>query len=224
MVALRVAFDRQLNMLESDVLRLGEMVETQLTETIKALQSRDAESARRIAEFDTTINRLRYDVEEQSYLLLALQQPTAGDMRRIVAAVSIATNLERMGDHAASIARAVQAMGDRPFPIDLDTFLQMAGMAACNLSDAMMAMDKQDASLARAVVRRDEQIDALHKRTYQLLIEAMIADPAAVECATRLLEVSHDLERYADRVSNICERVVYMVTGALCEPRIDPMP
>jgi phosphate transport system protein len=224
MVALRVAFDRQLNMLEGDVLRLGEMVETQLTETIKALQSRDAESARRIAEFDATINRLRYDVEEQSYLLLALQQPTAGDMRRIVAAVSIATNLERMGDHAASIARAVQAMGDRPFPIDLDTFVQMAEMAARNLSDAMMALDKQDAPLARAVVRRDEQIDALHKHTYELLIAAMIADPTAVECATRLLEVSHDLERYADRVSNICERVVYMVTGALCEPRVDPMP
>lgn len=224
MVALRVAFDRQLNLLESDVLRLGEMVETQLTQTIKALQSRDVDSARRIAEFDATVNRLRYDVEEQSYLLLALQQPTAGDMRRIVAAVSIATNLERMGDHAASIARAVQAMGDRPFPIGLDTFLQMAGMAARNLSDAMMALDKQDASLARAVVRRDEQIDALHKQTYELLIAAMIADPTAVECATRLLEVSHDLERYADRVSNICERVVYMVTGALCEPRVDPMP
>ncbi|RMF53570.1 MAG: phosphate transport system regulatory protein PhoU [Chloroflexota bacterium] len=183
------------------------------------MQQRDFQAARRIDAFDAAINRLRYEIEEQSYTLLALQQPNAGDLRRIVAAVSIATNLERMGDHAAGIARITLRMENLTAAIHMPLFNDMARLAAENLNQAMIALEKNDAELARQIVRRDEEIDAYHRRVYDYLIKAMMENPATVEYATLLLWVSHDIERFADRVSNICERIVYTVTGVLFEPR-----
>lgn len=219
MVTLRSTFERQLKTLSNDLLRLAELVETQLLEGVRALQHCDLGAARRVEAFDTTINRLRYEIEEQCYTLLALQQPNAGDLRRIVAAVSIATNLERMGDHAASIARIALRTAELPAAVHLPLFTDMARLAAENLHQAMIAFENNDADLARQVVRRDEQVDILHKRVYDYLIKTMMENSAAVEYATLLLWVSHDIERFADRVCNICERIVYVITGVLFEPR-----
>lgn len=219
MVALRSTFERQLKTLSNDLLRLAELVETQLVEAVRALQQRDFEAARRVEAFDATINRLRYEIEEQCYTLLALQQPNAGDLRRIVAAVSIATNLERMGDHAAGIARIALHAGALPAAVHMPLFTDMARHAAENLAQAMIAFENNDAALARQIVQRDDQVDALHKRAYDYLIRTMTENSATVEYATLLLWVSHDIERFADRVSNICERIVYVTTGVLFEPR-----
>jgi phosphate transport system protein len=219
MVALRSAFDRQLKVLSNDLLRLAELVETQLVEAVRALQTRDFQTARRIDEFDATINRLRYEIEEQCYTLLALQQPNASDLRRIVAAVSIATNLERMGDHAAGVARIALRTEPLQAVVHIPLFNDMARLAAENLNQAMIAFEKCDADLARQIVRRDDEVDALHNRVYEYLIKTMTENPATVEFATMLLWVSHDIERFADRTSNICERIIYTATGVLFEPR-----
>jgi phosphate transport system protein len=216
MVAPRSAFDRQLRMLENDVLRAAELVETQLVDAVNALQRQNIRAAQRVEAFDVTINRLRY-------ALLALQQPNAGDMRRIVAAVSIATNLERMGDYAAGIARLVMRMTNAPTTVHVAAFDEMARLATENLRDVMNALSTGDVALARRVVRRDEEIDQRHKAVYDQLIQTMIDDTSTVEQATMLLWVSHNIERFADRICNICERVVYMVTGDLHEPRPEPM-
>jgi phosphate transport system protein len=223
MVAPRSAFDRQLRMLENDVLRAAELVETQLVDAVNALQRQNIRAAQRVEAFDVTINRLRYEIEEQAYALLALQQPNAGDMRRIVAAVSIATNLERMGDYAAGIARLVMRMTNAPTTVHVAAFDEMARLATENLRDVMNALSTGDVALARRVVRRDEEIDQRHKAVYDQLIQTMIDDTSTVEQATMLLWVSHNIERFADRICNICERVVYMVTGDLHEPRPEPM-
>ncbi|MCC7207004.1 MAG: phosphate signaling complex protein PhoU [Anaerolineae bacterium] len=224
MVALRTAFDRQLNALEGDVRQIASMVERQLADAVQALQTRDTALAQSVIDMDVEVNRLRYEVEEQSYLLLALQQPTAGDMRRIVACVSIATNLERMGDHAAGIARLALRLCEQPVALAVPAFSDMASRAIANLRLVMEALEKQDADLARKVVQYDWPIDGMHRQVYEQMIQTMIGDPGTVECATMLLWVSHNLERYADRILNISERVIYMVTGVLHEARIDPMP
>lgn len=224
MVALRTAYVRQLNTLESDVRRIAGMVERQLLDAVQALQLRDVALAQRVISTDSEVNRLRYEVEEQSYLLLALQQPTAGDMRHIVACVSIATNLERMGDHAAGIARLAQRLHDKPVTLSIPAFSDMANRAVANLRLVMDSFEKRDAHLARKAVQNDWPIDGMHRQVYDQMIQTMIGDPSTVECATMMLWVSHNLERYADRILNISERVIYMVTGILHEARIDPMP
>jgi phosphate transport system protein len=221
MVAVRSAFERQLRQLETELLRLAEYVETQLIEAVRTLHTRDFEAAQRIDSFDATLNKLRYEVEEQAYTLLALQQPNAGDMRRIVASVSIATNLERMGDHAAGIARLILRSVEAPRSIELPAFEHMARLATESLREAMVALSSGDAALARRVVSRDREIDHLHKEAYDYLIQVMINDRRMIEYATTLLWVSHNIERFADRISNICERIVYMFTGNLYEQRTD---
>jgi phosphate transport system protein len=220
----RSAFDRKLNTLQDNVLSLAEMVESQLPEAVKALQLRDMDRARRVNEFDLTINRTRYDLEEQCYTLLALQQPAASDMRRIVSTVSLVTNLERMGDHAAGIARIALRTEGMANPFVAPEFDSMVALATTNLRDAMTALATHHDGLAREVAQRDCEIDQLHKNAYNNLIKKMSEDSSSVECATLLLWVSHNIERYADRISNMCDRIIYIVTGNLYEPRHDPMP
>ena len=220
----RTTFDRQLNDLQSNVLHISDLVAGQIIDAIAALQNNDVEAAEHVSAFDKTINRLRYETEEQCYTLLALQQPNASDMRRIVATVSVVTNLERMGDHAAGIARLVVRMKEKPITLHIEEFNDMARIAAGNLRDAMNAMVMGDKVMARATVGRDAQIDQLHKTVYDRLISLMREKPECIERATMLLWVSHNLERYADRISNICERIIYVLTGELHEQRIDPMP
>jgi phosphate transport system protein len=223
-MATRTVFNRQLSDLQDSVLHLSEMVIAQVMQATEALQRHDMSLAHHVDEYDATVNRLRYNIEENCYRLLALQQPNAGDMRRIVSTVSIATNLERMGDHAAGIARLALRMEGTPCNVYVSELDAMADLAKSNLSDAMTALVSDDALLARAVVKQDATIDELHKEVYDRLIKTMTADPTTVECATMLLWVSHNLERYADRISNICERIIYMITGDLRKPRSDPMP
>ncbi len=196
----RSVFDKQLDGLRDNTLQIAEMVATQIEQATRAFQKHDMAIAQRVAEFDATINRLRYNVEEQSYTLLALQQPNARDMRRIVTTVSVVTNLERMGDHAAGIARLALRLGDHPKPIFVQEFTEMAEMAVENLKDAMSALNYEDAVLARRVVSRDDQVDQLHEAVYKRLIETMTNNPSTVECATMMLWVSHNLERYSDRM------------------------
>jgi phosphate transport system protein len=224
MMTIRTQFDRQLRMLDNDLLRLAELVETQLVDAVTALYNHDLAAAQRVEAYDSALNKLRYEIEEQAYTMLALQQPNGTDMRRIVAAVSIATNLERMGDHAAGIARLIIRTHVVQSVVHVPAFKEMSAMACESLRLAMTALGNRDGQMARSVVTRDEEIDQIHKRTYDLLIRTMIDNPSTVEYATMLLWVSHNIERFADRVSNICERINYVATGELYKPRLDKMP
>ncbi len=220
----RTVFDHQLGELQFNTIQLSELVATQAVQAVKALQKRDMTLAQYVNDFDANINQKRFDLEERCYTLLALQQPNSRDMRFIVATVSLVTNLERMGDHAAGIARLALRMAEKPAFLFVPEFNDMQELANANLADAMTAFSTQNAVLAREVVRHDEEIDKLHKTVYDRLIRVMGEDPSTIECATMLMWVSHNLERYADRISNISERIIYLVTGDLHEPRCDPMP
>src|SRR5260221_10812671 len=147
----RSVFDKQLDGLRDNTLQIAEMVATQIEQATRAFQKHDMAIAQRVAEFDATINRLRYNVEEQSYTLLALQQPAARDMRRIVATVSVVTNLERMGDHAAGIARLALRMDGIPHLLHVPEFDEMVSLSVATLQDAMKAMSLEDALLARSL-------------------------------------------------------------------------
>ena len=213
----RQIFDQQLESLQYDILSLAEMVESQLVEAMKALRKRDVTIATRVRAYDKRVNVKRYKIEERAYTLLALQQPLAHDMRRIVAAVSIVTNLERMGDHAAGIAHIVQDFKGAKATVEIPEFDEMVEIAIADLRDAMRALETGDAVLAREVIRRDEQVDKLYHQVYVKMLSMIAQDPTLVEEATNLLRAAHDLERFSDRVGNICERISYVITGVLYE-------
>ena len=213
----RTVFDRQLTKGQDNVLRLSELVATQVSDATRALQQRNVALAQRVSDNDTLVNHLRFDIEESSYTLLALQQPNSRDMRRIVSTVNVVTNLERMGDHAAGIARLALRIQNAVCVLTVPEFDEMAQKANANLQDAMTALVTNDEILARATIQRDADIDALHQKVYTRLMHEMSTNAEAIECATMLLWVSHNLERYADRVSNICQQILYVVTGQLRE-------
>jgi phosphate transport system protein len=226
MTSTRSRFDYELKKLEKDLVHLSEMVSQAVDSSVTALFDHDIELAKEIERDDTRINKLRLEIEESCYTMVALQQPNTADMRMLMASVSIVTNLERMGDHAAGIARLVERLGTNPSSTNAPVptqFREMSRIALNMLHNAMAGLDRQDVPLEQEVIKEDGKVDALHKEVYDLLLQHMIKDPSSIEPCTLMLWVSHNLERIADRVTNICERVVYLLTGELTETP-DPMP
>ena len=223
MTSTRSRFDYELKKLQKDLLHLSEMVSQAIESSVTALYEHDLDLAKQVDQDDARINKLRLDIEESVYTLVALQQPIATDMRLLMASITIVTNLERMGDHAAGIARIALRIGKDPvIPIPAN-FKEMAHIAQNMLHNAMAGLERRDQELERQVITEDATVDKLHKQAYDLLLQQMIKDPSTVEVSTHLLWVSHNLERIADRVTNICERVIYLLTGELTE-NLDPMP
>jgi phosphate transport system protein len=216
-MALRTIFDRSLTQLQDDVLRLASLADTAILNSVKALTDLNAEVAQQVDVGDQALNLLRYTIEDNTHRLIALQQPNATDLRVIVGAVSIATNLERIGDHAAGIARLTLRMIDQPPIKPLVDIPLMCDICREMVADAVQSYVQRDAVLAEAVIKRDDDVDALDDRVYRDLIAIMTNDPSTVERATSLLWVSHNLERIADRACNISERAVYVATGELKE-------
>ncbi len=223
-MTIRVTFDRQLSNLSARVETLAQMVAGSIEDSITALKQHNLELARRVDCYDAEINRVRFEIEEDAYRLLALQAPVSHDMRFIVATISVVTNLERIGDHAAGIARLVLRMGENPFPMQLPEFDAMAATLKAMLGDAIQAYTRQDQPIADSVIARDVAIDRLHKDIYEKLIAMMTTENSTVENGTFALWISHNMERIGDRCANICERVNYLVTGDLVKPHCDPMP
>src|SRR5258708_5625322 len=223
MTSTRSRFDYELKKLQKDLMHLSEMVGQAIDSSVVALYEHDLELAKQVDRDDARINKLRLDIEESVYMLVALQQPIASDMRLLMASITIVTNLERMGDHAAGIARLVERIGPDPVTPIPAAFKEMSRNAQNMLHNAMVGLERRDQELARQVISQDASVDALHKQVYDLLLQQMIKDPSTIEVCTLLLWVSHNLERIADRVTNICERVIYLLTGELTE-NFDPMP
>jgi len=189
------------------------MVEKAIELSVDALTRLDADLARRIIEDDKRINAQRYQLEESAVRLIAMQQPLAGDLRLIASVIHIATDLERMGDYAAGIAKIVVMHGDQPPVKPLIDIPRMSEMACSMLRRSLDAFVRRDADAARALVGEDDAVDALYDQVYRELLTYMIEDPKLIQRATWLLWAAHNIERIADRTTNICERVIYMVTG-----------
>jgi phosphate transport system protein len=199
--------------LQDDVLRLGSMVDRQIARAIEALRKQDVGAAQQVIDLDKQVNEARWKIEDDTMRLIARQGPMAGDLRRILASVHIATNLERMGDHADGISRLTLRTADQPHLKELEDIPNMASLASGMLNDALQAFVDNDPERAREIAERDNEVDKLYDQIYRDLLTVMIADPDTVSRATHLLWVGHNLERIADRVTNICERIIFAATG-----------
>lgn len=213
----RSAFHRDLDQLQDEVLVLGSMVEKATLRAVDALRARNMAAARAIEAEDTLINRKRYEIEEAVLKLLATQQPMATDLRQLAAILHIVTDLERMGDYAAGIARICVDIGDEPLIKPLIDIPRMAEKATSMLRRALDAFVDRDVMAAEQIANEDDEVDGLYDQVYRELLTIMLANPRTIDQATRLLWVAHNLERVADRVQNICERVVFVVTGRMQE-------
>jgi phosphate transport system protein len=214
----RENFDQLLQALQDEVLVLGSMVESALVDSVETLKQRDLEQAKRLIADDRKINRKRFDIEEQTLTLIATQAPVARDMRTLAAVLEITTELERMGDYAKGIAKINLMIGeDEPLIKPLVDLPLMAKKAQTMLHQALEAFTKHNVELAKAIPPQDEEVDNLYNQVYRELLTLIMANPQNINQATYLLWAAHNLERTADRVINICERVVFTETGDMEE-------
>lgn len=213
----RAVFEQQLTEIQEEMLVLGGMVDAAIQRSIQALRGRDTSLAHQVVSEDVLVNQKRYEIEERCLELIATQQPLAVDLRTIVAVLHIAVELERMGDHAEGIAKvAIMVSDEPPLPPIADIPL-MAEIARRMLMSSLDAFKLRDSARARTICDEDDEVDALYEKVYRELIGRIIEDPMTTDRATHLTWAAHNLERIADRVTNICERVVYLVEGRIQE-------
>ena len=217
----RETLDRGLRQLQDEMLMLASMVDQAIGSSMDALRHLDAVGAQRVIHADREINAKRYAIEEMVVTTIATQQPMARDLRAILAILHIAIELERIGDYAAGIARIVLMHGEQDLLKPLIDVPRMAELARTMLRCSLDAFVARDAQLARQVATNDDAVDALYDQVYRELLTYMLQDPHTIDRATWLLWVAHNLERIADRVTNVCERVVFLVTGELEEIGVD---
>ena len=214
---LRQTFEDELQRLQDEVLMLGGMVEDAVTDSVECLRKRDMERSRQLIANDRLINEKRFAIEADTLTLIATQQPIAGDLRVLASVLEIAAELERMGDYAKGIANINLMIGEQPLLKPLVDIPRMAEKARDMLHRALEAFIQRDVDLAQAIPAEDDEVDALYNQVYRELATYIFADPSNIEQANYLLWAAHNLERTADRVTNICERVVFTVTGQMAE-------
>lgn len=212
----RSAFDRQLTQIQEEMLLLGTMVDAAIERSVRSLTDRDTDLAKQVISDDLRINTKRYDIEDKCLELIAMQQPLATDLRTIVSVLYIIVDLERMGDHAEGIAKIALMLADEAPLMAYVDIPQMAELARGMLMSSLETLRDRDAQRARAICDDDDKVDKLYDKVYAELVKLM-RDDENIERATHLTWVAHNLERIADRVTNICERVVYLVEGKLEE-------
>ncbi len=213
---IRTEYHRKLKVIQEDVLHLGSMVEKAVMRSIQAMKTRDLSLAEQIITDDRNVNGKRFEIEEKCIELIATQQPLASDLRIIIAVLSITTEIERIGDYAMGIARIVIMIGDEPPLKPLVDIPRMAEQTVDMLYHSLGALINRDIETAKKIIAQDNLVDQLYDRVFQELLLFM-ADPKTITRATRLMWVAHNLERAADRVTNICERIVFIATGKMEE-------
>ena len=211
----RADFDRDLRLLQDDILLLGSMVEKAIVRAIDALKRRDLVASEEVILEDDIIDAKRFEVEEKCIDLIATQQPLAGDLRTLVAVMYIAVELERMGDYAEGIAKISVMMGDEPPLKPLIDIPRMGEKSVDMLRRSLDALVNRDVVSSMSVCNDDDEVDAIYDQVYRELLTYMMEDSRNIRRATYLLWVAHDIERIADRTTNIAERVIYMVTGKI---------
>ena len=214
---LRVDLDRQLKQLEQEVVSLAGVVDKAILRSVEALKQRDLEESRQVVQEDDYIDQKRYEIEERCVDLIATQQPMARDLRQIITLLHITVELERMGDYAEGIAKISLNIGNEPTLKPLIDIPRMAEKATNMLRNSIDALVSRDVVKANQVMQDDDEVDDLYDQVYRELLLFMIQDPKTIEKATYLLWAAHDLERIADRATNIAERAIFLVTGKMVE-------
>ena len=216
----REEYMRSLMHLRDEVVQLSQMVDQAIARSTEALKNQDVELAQQVIQADRDINELRWNLEEEALAVIAMQAPMARDLRLIVTGLHIISELERMGDHAAGNAKIALMTANEPRLKPLVDIPRMAEVARKMLADAIDAFIRSDADLARRTMTMDDQIDELYNQVYRELLTYMMEDQKTINRATHLLWAAHNLERIGDRTENICEFVVYSVTGNIAEAYI----
>ncbi len=217
---IRKAYHQQLKKIENDVLVMAEMVTGSINDSVEALKKSNIREAKAIIANDKVINKKRFDIEEECLLLIATQQPVAKDLRTLAAILSIITDLERIADHAEGNAKICIMNGKQPLVKPLIDIPRMAEKGIEMLNKCLKAFAERDVKAAKAVCDADDEVDALYEQIYRELLVLMIENPKIIEGATYLIWVAHNLERIADRATNIAERVVFMVKGKMEEMNV----
>jgi len=211
----RRLLDERFNAVQTELLRMGELVARAIDQSVQAWRGRDRSLAEQVVAGDAELNRMRYEVEESCLALIATQQPTAGDLRAILAMDTLAVELERMGDHAEGIAKIVLRMGDEPPIQPLPEIPAMAELCRKMLAESLQTFVARDPKAAHRVGEQDDEVDRLYRALFDRVVAAMAKDPSIVERGTYLLWIAHNLERIGDRITNISERVIFMTTGQI---------
>lgn len=214
---LRLDLDRQLGQLQQEVVTLAEIVEKATLRAVDALKRRDLEESHQVIAGDDYIDQKRYEIEDRCIDLIATQQPMARDLRAIIALLHITVELERIGDYAEGIGKISVMMGEEPPLKPLIDIPRMAEKATQMLRSSMDSLVSRDVVMANQVLQDDDEVDELYDQVYRELLTFMLQDPRTIQRATYLLWTAHDLERIADRATNIAERVIFLVTGKLVE-------
>lgn len=214
---IRTTFHKKLREIQDEVLVMGSMVGKAIMSSVRALKERDLNLAQQIISDDLKVNQKRFEIEEKCIQLIATQQPMASDLRIIIAILNITTEIERIGDYAVGIARVVIMIGDEPPLKPLVDIPRMAEQTVDMLRRSLDALLNRDVEAAKKIATEDNLVDQLYDQVFRELLTFMAEDPKTITRATRLVWVAHNLERAADRVTNICERVVFIVTGKMEE-------
>ncbi len=216
----REEYIRSLSQLRDQVVQLSSMVDKAIARSTDALKNQDVKLAQQVVKADHDINELRWNLEDEALAVIAMQAPMAGDLRQIVAGLHIISELERMGDHAAGNAKIAMLTANEPPLKPLVDIPRMSALAIVMLTSAIDAFIRSDVELARKTMAMDDEIDELYNQVYRELLVYMMEDPQTINRATHLLWAAHNLERIGDRTENICEFVVYSVTGNISEAYI----
>jgi phosphate transport system protein len=214
----REILDRKIRHILDEILVLDSMIENNTRAVVEALKQHDLSSARRIYAEDEQINARRFELENETMITIATQQPImAGDLRLLASILEVVGELERMGDYTKGIAKICLKIGDEPHIKPLIDIPRMAEITIDMLHRSVGAFVNRDAAAARQIPPLDDQVDQLYNTVYNDLVQAVIKDPSAIDNANYLMWAAHNLERLADRVTNICERTIYVATGKLEE-------
>jgi phosphate transport system protein len=208
--------------IKDELLIMGSLVEIATVKAVDALRRRDTNAARTIYLDDQVVNQKRYTIENDVLILIATQQPMARDLRRLAAMLEIASELERMGDYAKGICKVILNLDDADIPIPIKEIEKMAQIAVELLHQSLTAFLEEDADKARAIPQQDDQVDQLFNKAERFIIKTMVEQPEIIDHANLLMWVAHNIERMADRVTNICERTIFVVTGELTELEVKP--
>jgi phosphate transport system protein len=213
----RELFEKKIKQIQDEILLLGSMVEQATLDSVKIFKNRDMDAAQTLVEDDQNINDKRFAIENAILILMATQQPLAHDLRLLASMLIVTNELERMGDYAKGIAHNAMRLGNSTIPVPIRNIEKMADLAVSMLHRSLSAFINEDIKIAVTLPKEDDQVDALFNESYRSIVKTMIADPETIDESSTLLWVVHNLERFADRVVNICERTVFIKSGEMLE-------
>jgi phosphate transport system protein len=213
----RLTLDRETRLVQDETLILGSMVEQAILNAVDAFRRRDVEAAHEVVVNDGRINDKRFAIENRILILMATQSPLAHDLRLLAALLEVITELERIGDYAKGIAKVAIRLADEEIPVPFREISTMADLAVSMLHRALSAFVSEDVDVAYALPQEDDKVDELYNTVYRKLVEIMINNPSTIDHVNQVMWVIHNLERTADRVTNVCERIIFIATGELIE-------